>query len=127
VKKSDSTDCIKGHVAKLKQKFGKAPGYMRVDNGAELVNAEVKKFAEEEGITIETTAPYSPSQNGIVERFNRTILEIVRVMLISKDLPSFLWDKAARHATYLRNQAPTHALKGITPYNPYFTRILRCP
>jgi len=59
VKKSDSTEHIKGHVAKLKQKFGKVPRYMRVDNGSELVNAEVKKFAEKEGITIETTAPYS--------------------------------------------------------------------
>jgi len=76
---------------------------MRVDNGSELVNVEVKKFAKEEGITIETTAPYSPSQNGIVEHFNRTILELVRAMLIAKDLPSFLWDEAARHATYLRN------------------------
>ena len=119
VKKSDSTDRIKGHVAKLKQKWGKAPKYMRVDNGAELVNKEVKKFAEEEGIIIETTAPYSPSQNGIAERFNRTILELVRAMLISKDLPSFLWDEAARHATYLRNRAPTRALKGMTPYEAW--------
>jgi len=57
-------------VAKLKQKWGKAPKYMRVDNGAELVNGEVKKFVEKEGIIIKTTAPYSPSQNGIVEHFN---------------------------------------------------------
>jgi len=48
-------------VAKIKQKFGKAPRYMRVDNGVELVNMEVKKFTEDEGI-IKTTAPYSPSQ-----------------------------------------------------------------
>ena len=103
VKKSDSTEWIKGHVAKLKQKFGKAPKFMRVDNGAELVNADVKKFAEGEGITIETTAPYSPSQNGIAEWFNRTLLELVCAMLIAKDLPPFLWDEAASHATYLRN------------------------
>jgi len=83
VKKSDLTERIKGHVTKLKQKFGKAPRYMRVDNGSELVNAEVKKFVEEEGITIETTAPYSPSQNGIAERFNRTILELVHVRVTS--------------------------------------------
>ncbi len=101
VKKSDSTEHIKGHVAKLKQKFGKALRYMRVNNGSELVNAEVKKFVEEEGITIETTAPYSPSQNGITERFNRMILKLVCAMLIAKDLPSFLWDEAARHVTYL--------------------------
>jgi transposase InsO family protein len=119
VKKSDSTERIKGHVVKLKQKFGRAPKFMRVDNGAELVNGEVKKFAEQEGITIEMTAPYSPSQNGIAERFNRTILELVRAMLIAKGLPPFLWDEAARHATYLRNRAPTRALSGMTPYEAW--------
>src|SRR6266508_4358749 len=117
--KGDATGRIKGHVAKVKQKFGKAPRYMRVDNGAELVNMEVKKFAEEEGIIIETTAPYSPSQNGIAERFNRTLLELVRAMLIAKNLPAFLWDEAVSHATYLRNRAPTRALKGITPYEAW--------
>ena len=117
--KSDATDRIKGHVGKIKQKFGKAPRYMRFDNGAELVNGEIKKFAEKEGIIIETTAPYSPSQNGIAERFNRTILELVRAMLIAKGLPHFLWDEAVSHATYLRNRAPTRALKGITPYEAW--------
>lgn len=101
VKKSNLTEHIKGHVAKLKQKFGKAPVYMQVDNGAELVNTAVKKFVEEEGITIKTTAPYFLSQNGIMEHFNRMILELVCAMLIWKDLPSFLWDEAVRHATYL--------------------------
>ena len=83
---------------------------MQFNNGSELVNAEVRKFAEEEGITIETMAPYSPSQNGIAERFNQTIMELVRAMLISKDLPLFLWDEAAAHAIYLQNHAPTKAL-----------------
>ena len=104
---------------KLKQNFGKAPTCIRVDNRSELVNAEVKKFAEEEGVTIETMVPYSPSQNGIAERFNRTRLELVRAMLISTDLPSFLWDEAARHATYLQNQAPTHTLNGLTLYEAW--------
>jgi len=117
--KGDTTGRIKGHVAKIKQKFGKAPRYMRVDNGAELVNTEVKKFAEDKGIIIETMVPYSPSQNGIAERFNRTLLELVRAMLIAKNLPAFLWDEAVSHATYLRNRAPTRALKGITPYEAW--------
>jgi hypothetical protein len=40
-------------------------------------------------------------------------------MLIAKDLPHFLWDEAARHATYLRNRAPTRSLKGTTPYEAW--------
>ena len=50
-------------------------------------------------------APYSPSQNGIAERFNRTLIELVRV--IAKGLTTFLWDEAVSHATYIRNRSPT--------------------
>jgi hypothetical protein len=46
-------------------------------------------------------------------------MELVRAMLIAKSLPSFLWDEAAKHAVYLRNRAPTRALKGKTPYEAW--------
>jgi hypothetical protein len=117
--KGDAPQRIKEHVAKVKQRFGKCPTYMRVDNGKELVNDEVKKFCAEEGITIETSAPYSPSQNGVAERFNRTLVELVRAMLIAKGLPSFLWDEAISHAVYIRNRSPTRALNGKTPYEAW--------
>jgi len=54
------------------------------------VNPKIEKWASEKGITIETTPPYSPSQNRIVERFNWTLLELMHVMLIEKHLPAFL-------------------------------------
>ena len=75
---------------------------MHFDNGKELVNAEIQKWASEKGITIETTAPYSPSQNGITEWFNQTLLELTYAMLIAKQLPAFLWNKAVAHAVYLQ-------------------------
>lgn len=46
-------------------------------------------------------------------------MELVHAMLIAKNLPAFLWDEAVSHATYLRNRAPTRALKGITPYEAW--------
>ena len=74
---------------------------MRIDNGKELINEEIKKWAAERGIILETTAPYSPSQNGVAEWFNRTLLELARAMLIAKNLPTFLWDEAVSHANYI--------------------------
>ena len=91
------------------------PKWIRFDNGKELVNEETRKWANEKGIIIETTAPYSPSQNGVAEIFNRTLLELARAMLISSKLPTFLWDEAISHTNYLRNRAPTRALQGKTP------------
>ena len=68
--KGEAAQRIKEHVTKIKQKFGKAPTYMRANNGKELINDKIIKFCKEEGITIEATAPYSPSQNGVAEQFN---------------------------------------------------------
>ena len=68
--KNEATRRIKEYILKIERKFGKFPKWIRVDNGKELVNEEIKKWAAERGITIKTTAPYLPSQNGVAERFN---------------------------------------------------------
>ena len=88
-------------MAKIEQKFSKAPRWIRIDNGKEFVNEEMKKWTVEKGITIETTAPYSPSQNGVAECLNQTLLETARAMIIARGLPKFLWDEAMAHVNYL--------------------------
>ena len=100
--KGEAFDRIKEQVAKIKWKFGKAPRWIRINNGKEFVNEEMKKWAVEKRITIETTAPYLPSQNRDAERLNQTLLEMARAMIIAKGLPKFLWDEAVAHANYLR-------------------------
>ena len=67
----------------------------------------MKKWAAEKEITIETTAPYLPSQNGVAEHLNQTLLEMARAMIIARGLPKFLWDEAVAHANYLHIQSPT--------------------
>ena len=103
-------------MAVLKNLFGKVPKFVRFDNGGELINDKLKAYFKSEGITIEPTALYSPSQNGVAKRFNWTLLELASAMLFEKNLPVFLWDEAVAHAAYLWNQAATWALKGKTPY-----------
>ena len=58
---------IQEYVAVVETKHKWAPSYMRFDNAKELVGPEVRKWAAEKGIVIETTAPYSPAQNGIAK------------------------------------------------------------
>ena len=114
--KGEAFDQIKEQVAKIEQKFGRAPRWIRIDNGKKFVNKEMKKWAAERGITIETTAPYSPSQNGIAEHLNWTFLEMARAMIIEKGLPKFLWDEAVAHANYICIRSPTRALESQMPY-----------
>lgn len=74
------------------------------------------KYLESRGIQRETTAPYTPEQNGKAERDNRTIIESARTMLLAKRLPLTLWAEAASTAVYIMNRTGNSAAGNITPY-----------
>ena len=63
----------------------------------------------------ETTAPYTPQQNGIAKRKNRTLTEMVNAMLSNSGLRKGFWGEAMLTACYLLNRVPTKRNK-ITPY-----------
>ena len=73
-------------------------------------------ICEVAGIRRHLTAPYSPQQNGVVERRNRTVVEMARTMLKSMNIPGRYWGEAVRHAVYLLNRLPTRAMEERTPY-----------
>jgi len=54
---------------------------LRTDNGTEYETNEFHEFCKEASIKRETTTPYTPEQNGVAKRKNRTIVEVVRAML----------------------------------------------
>ena len=89
---------------------------LRSDNGGEYESREFTEYCQSHGIKRETTIPYTPQQNGVVERMNRTLLEAVRSMLHHAGLPLRFWAEAVSTAAYLRNQSPTVQLKDRTPY-----------
>jgi hypothetical protein len=61
------------------------------------------------------TVPYTPQQNGVAERKNRTLKEMANCMIQSKGLSLKYWVKAINYANYIVNCTPTKALKNITP------------
>ena len=74
-------------------------------------NAKEYKYLAEQlqplGIRMEPTTAYTPQQNGVAERFNRTIVQMVRSMLVWAKLPQSFWGEAAVAANHLRNFLPT--------------------
>jgi hypothetical protein len=66
------------------------------DNGGEYTSKEFKYFCRDVGIKRDLTTPYNPQQNGVAERKNRTIMEVVKVMIHDQDLPMHLWDEPSR-------------------------------
>nr|GEU39751.1 retrovirus-related Pol polyprotein from transposon TNT 1-94 [Tanacetum cinerariifolium] len=70
---------------------------------------------KDNGIRRFLTAPYFPQQNGVVERKNRTILNMVRSMLKTKKMPKEFWAEAVDCAVYLLNRCPSMSLHNKTP------------
>jgi transposase InsO family protein len=89
---------------------------LRSDNGAELVSGVVNAWLQSRGIRRELTATYTPHQNGVVERMNRTVVESARTMLQAAELPYTFWALAVQAAVYCRNRSPTTSLDSRTPY-----------
>jgi transposase InsO family protein len=54
---------------------------IRSDNGTEFKNSKIEGFLEDEGIKHEFSSPYTPQQNGVVERKNRTLLDMATTIL----------------------------------------------
>lgn len=61
------------------------------------------------------TIAYTPQQNGVPERKDRTIIEMDRSMLLEKDLPKIFWAKAVNSTIYLLNRCPTKVVSNQTP------------
>jgi transposase InsO family protein len=113
--KSEATQYVKNYLTHLHVRGITTHGIC-VDHGTKFVNKELKDWCQSKGMEIELTASYSPLQNGIAERMNRTLVELARAMLTTSKLPEFLWEPAILHAAYVRNRAYTTSIQGQTPY-----------
>ncbi|GJU05512.1 integrase, catalytic region, zinc finger, CCHC-type containing protein [Tanacetum coccineum] len=77
---------------------------------------DLTAYYERVGIFNQKTAPRTPQQNGIVERWNRTLVEAARTMLIFSKAPMFLWAEAVATACYIKNRSLIHTRHKKTPY-----------
>jgi hypothetical protein len=119
--KSDAVQKVIEYLVHLKTQE-RAPKAIRIDCSKEFVNETLQSWCHQQGIEIQMTAPYSPSQNGVAERMNRTLVKLARATIKGQKLPEFLWELAVAHAIYLRNHSYTSPLKWKTPYKIWFKR-----
>ncbi|WVZ70513.1 hypothetical protein U9M48_019174 [Paspalum notatum var. saurae] len=68
-------------VLRLRNESHKAMRAIRSDNGGEFRNSHFKNFCRDLGLEHQFSSPYTPPQNGVVERKNRTLVEMARTML----------------------------------------------
>lgn len=113
--KSEVFKCFKQFHAMAEAHFNTKLSRLRCDNGREYPSTEMKNYCASKGIQYEFTIRYTPQQNGVAERMNRTIIERARCMILNASMSKSFWSEAVLTAVYLINRSPTEVLKRKVP------------
>jgi transposase InsO family protein len=114
--KSQTQETLKRFLRRAQNEFGLRIKKIRSDNGTEFKNSEIEGFLEEEGIKHEFSSPYTPQQNGVVERKNRTLLDMARTMLNEYKTPDRFRAEAINTACYSISRLYLHRTLKKTSY-----------
>nr|GEY55176.1 zinc finger, CCHC-type [Tanacetum cinerariifolium] len=114
--KDQAFDTFKEFKKSIENELRTTLKMLRTDRGGEFTSNEFIQYFKENSIARQLTAPYSPQQNGVVKRRNRTIMSTTRCMMKATNMPQNFWAEIVRHVIYILNSVPTKALEDITPY-----------
>lgn len=109
--KSETFEALKDFVQQMKTQFGRPPKIVRSDQGGEYRGNEVKKFLKSEGILQQFTVAYTPQQNGVAERKNRSLVEMARCLILDSGMHYRYWGEAINTANYLQNILPSKSVQ----------------
>jgi transposase InsO family protein len=98
-------------------KFDAKVKKIRSDNGTEFKNTQVEHFLDEECIKHEFLAPYTPQQNRVAERKNRTLIEMAKTMFNGYKTSDQFWAEAINTACHATNHLYLHKLLKKTFYD----------
>jgi transposase InsO family protein len=107
---------VKTFVRRAQKEFGLPIKKIRSDNGTKFKNTQVEEFLDEEGIKHEFSSPYTPQQNGVVERKNRTLIDMTRIILDEYKTSDLFWCDAINTACYAINRFNLHMKLKKTSY-----------
>jgi len=116
--KDEAPAAIKEFQAQVETEMGKKLCVLRTDHGGEFTSVEFALYCAGQGVERHLTAPYSPQQNGVVERRNQMVVGMARSMLKAKRMPAAFWGEAV----FILNRTPTKSLEGTTPFEAWHGR-----
>ena len=105
-RKSEALSCFINFQVKFERKFDCKVKTVYSDNGGEYLG--LVEYLNKQGIEWEPSAPYTPQQNGVAERLNRTLMEMTRAILSQAGLPDKFWGEAVCTAVSIRNITATN-------------------
>jgi transposase InsO family protein len=107
--KSEAQETLKRFLRRAQNEFELKVKKIRSNNGSEFKNLQVEEYLEE-GIKHELSAPYTPQQNGEVERKNRTLIDMARTMLGEYKTLERFWTEAVNTACHAINHLYLHRI-----------------
>ena len=124
--KSQALDVFKSFKAEVELQLGKKVKAVKSDHGGECYSRydglgeqhprPFSIFLKECGIVPQYTILSKPSMNGIAERRNRTLQDMVRSMISHFSLPQSLWGEALKTVMYILNRVPSKLVAEKTLY-----------
>jgi transposase InsO family protein len=120
--KSDTLATVKQFQARVEVESGRRLRVLRTDNGGEFTSVEFETYCADHGVQRQHIAPYTPQQNGVVERRNQSIVTMARSLLKSRSMPAMFWGEAVTTAFWILNRSPTKAVDGMTPFESWHGR-----
>jgi hypothetical protein len=117
----EALDHFKIYKAEVETQLERKIKRLRSDRGGEYFPLIFDEFCAEHGIIHERTPPYSPQSNGVAERKNRTLLDLVNAMLDTAGLSKAWWGEAVLTSCHVLNRVPNKN-KDKTPYEEWIGR-----
>jgi transposase InsO family protein len=114
--KSVVQDTFKKFTKRAQNEFETKINKVRSDNDTEFKNSNIEEFLDEEGIDHEFSVPYTPKQNGIVERKNITLFEAARTTLHEYKVLDQFWVEAINTACHAINRLYLHKILNKIAY-----------
>lgn len=113
--KGEVFECFHQYKALVEKQSGYYIKVLRTDRGGEYISNDFLRYCMEHAIHNKFTTRYTPQQNGVVERNNRTIMEMARSMLKAKHFPNDYWAKVVACVAYILNRCPTKSVQNNVP------------
>ncbi|CAI7854681.1 unnamed protein product [Closterium sp. NIES-54] len=112
---------LKEWMPRAQRESGHKVKVIRTDNGGEFIGADFEAVLKKKGIQHQLTVPYNPQQNGVAERFNRTLQEGAHTLLGCAGLPDPFWVTALRQVALVKNRVlATVGDKQWVPYTKWY-------
>nr|GEW46514.1 hypothetical protein [Tanacetum cinerariifolium] len=116
--KDETLDVVIKFITQIQVGLNKTIRYVCTDNGKEFVNHTMTEYYERIGIFHQKTVPRTSQQNGVVKRWNRTLVEAARTILIFSKASMFLWAEAVATAFFGALCYPTNDNEDLRKLQP---------